>query len=360
MSIDTYGKSLNGTALANLTLDDLAKRANVSPKTISRVANKLPGVGAKKRAEIEQLIQETGFRLNFGARSLASARNYVVCMIVEEQSSHYYFSELQVGISRACIAAGYHLIVEPVQDVLHKGAEAIEARFSGIRPDGFLIVPPVSEVSSFMEALETLKLPFVRIAPVSDRERFSSVEMDDEQASYEITKHLIDIGHRDLAWISVSKSLASMELREAGFHRALLEAGLSLRPEYAVPAPDLPIYGIEDAFKLLSLPNRPTAIVCGNDSVAFCCIAAAYKAGLSVPGDVSVVGFDNSPGAESIWPPLTTVHQPISAMGERAAEILLRHLDRDKPFKGLIHDQLDYSIIHRLSAAPPPAARKKK
>lgn len=344
--------------MANLTLDDLAKRANVSPKTISRVVNKLPGVGAKKRAEIEALIKETGFRPNFGARVLASSRSYIICMVVENETSHYYFSELQIGISRACIAAGYHLIVEPVREVLTKGRAAIEARFSGLRPDGFIIVPPISEVRPFLEGLKELKYPFVRIAPVENKEISSFVEMNDEQAVFEITKHLIDLGHRDLAWLSVSRSLASMTLREKGFLRALDEAGIAPREDYDIGTPDLPEYNLERAFRLLTLPDRPTAIVCGNDSVALTSIAAAQRAGLVVPKDVSIVGFDDSPGSESCWPPITTIHQPISAMGQRATEVLLRHLDRDQPLSGFLHETVEYSLVQRQSASS--RALKKK
>lgn len=346
--------------LANLTLDDLAKRANVSAKTISRVVNKLPGVGAKKRAEIEALIRETGFRPNFGARVLASARNYVICMLVEAQTSHYYFAELQIGISQACIEHGYHLIVEPVGDLLDGGPNAIQDRFRGLRPDGFLLVPPISEAKGFMEALKTLDIPFVRIAPVDDKELSSSVEMDDEAATFEMTRHLIALGHRDLAWISVLRRLAAMRLREAGFLRALREAGIESDLSYRLPPSDDPNHGHETAYRLLTLSKRPTALVCGNDTVAIASIAAAYRAGLSVPGDVSIVGFDDSPGSESCWPPLTTIHQPITAMGKRAAQLLFRHLDRDRPLGRLIHDQLDYAFVNRRSAAPPPSAKPEK
>ncbi|WP_031236928.1 LacI family DNA-binding transcriptional regulator [Asticcacaulis sp. AC460] len=345
--------------MANLTLDDLAKRANVSAKTISRVVNKLPGVGAKKRAEIEKLIAETGFRPNFGARVLASSRTYTICMVVEDQTSHYYFSELQIGISRACISAGYHLIVEPVRDVLEKGKDAIARHFAAFRPDGLIVVPPVCEASGFTDALTELNLPFVCVAPVEGKNAKSYVEMDDELATYEITRHLIDLGHRELAWLSVSKNLASMGLRESGFLRALREAGIDQRPEFRLPPPPEPGHGHEMAYQLLTLPDRPTALVCGNDSVAMGSIAAAQRAGLVVPRDVSVVGFDDSPASESCWPPLTTIHQPISAMGQRATEILLRHLDRDQPVTGLTQERVQYALVHRHTTAPPASIAEK-
>ena len=344
--------------MANLTLEDLAKRAKVSPKTISRVVNKLPGVGAQKRAEIEALIRETGFRLNFGARGLASARSYIVCMLVEEQTSHYYFSELQIGISRACIEAGYHLIVEPVGEVMGKGTDAVAARFAGLHPDGFIVVPPVAEDEDFLNALVELKMPFVRVAPVTNKAISSYVDMDDQQATYDLTRQVIDAGHRDLAWLAVSRSLASMQVREAGFKRALADAGIALRPDYDIPVPATQMYVLENALMLLSVADRPTAIVCGNDSMAFIAMAAAQRLGLSVPRDVSVVGFDDSPGSESCWPPLTTIHQPISIIGERATRLLFRQLDRDRPFSGFVTDQVDYAIITRQSVAPPAAKKK--
>jgi len=333
----------------------MAKLANVSAKTISRVVNNLPGVGPKKRAEIEKLIEETGFRPNFGARVLASSRSYIICMIVFEQTSHYYFSELQIGISRACIAAGYHLIVEPVGAVIDQGKQAIERRFAALRPDGFIVVPPVSEALPFLEDLKALNYPFVRVAPVADKDMSSFVEMDDERAVYEITSQLIGQGHRDLAWISVGRNLASMPVREAGFRRAMGEAGIPIRADLmVVPQPETS-YGHEEAFAMLSRPDRPTAIVGGNDSVALAAIAAAQRAGLMVPKDVSVVGFDDSPGSESCWPPMTTVHQPIAELGQKATEILLRHLDRDQPITGYRNVKVDFDIVYRASSGPRPA-----
>ena len=337
--------------MSNLTIMELAKRAKVSMKTISRVINKETGVGATKRAEIEALIEDLGFVPNAAARAMAGSRSYLIGLLMLQTNNHYYPHALQLGAMRACRHGGYHLTVEETRNYEEGGLEGFRKRLQATRFDGILLMPPLTEDVGLMAMLEQLKLPYVRIAPVSDYERSSYVYMDDEAASYDMTRYLIDKGHRDIAFIDNIRGLASSDQRRAGYVRAMEEAGLMVRPEWS--GYRLPYFSnrMEEAERLIQLDPRPTAIFAAADFLAFGAIAAAYKNGLNVPNDISIVGFDNSPGCESIWPPLTTIHQPIEDMAEAATHLLFDQLGGDLVRTQKQGQKLPYHIVERISVA---------
>lgn len=337
--------------VTTLTIMDLAKRANVSMKTISRVINKEVGVGPKKRAEIEKLIADLGFVPNAAARSMAGSRSYLLGMILERNYNHYYLHELQLGAMRACRQHGYHLTIEETRNYEDGGMEAFRARLRAARFDGVLLAPPVAEDPALMVMLEDLKIPYVRIAPIADYDRSSYVYIDDEAAGYDMTAYLIDKGHRDIAFLENIHGLGSSDQRRAGYLRAMAEAGLVVRPEWNSYRETRYTSRLEESERLLTLPHRPSAIFAAADFLALGAIAAAYKVGLRVPDDISIVGFDNSPGCESIWPPLTTVHQPISDMAETATHMLLDQMGGDLADPHPRARKLDYHIVERQSVA---------
>ena len=339
--------------MTNLTIMELAKRANVSMKTISRVLNREVGVGAKKRAEIEKLIEDLGFVPNAAARAMAGSRSYMIAMIAERYFNHYYPHELQLGAMRACRSRGYHLTFEETRNYEEGGMEAFRKRLQAARLDGVLLPPPVAEDPALMVMLEDLKLPYVRIAPVAAYDRAAYVYMDDEAAGYDMTAYLIRHGHRAIAFIDNIAGLASSDLRRAGYVRAMNDAGLAIRPEWNGYRITEFSSRLDEAERLLRLEHRPTAIFAAADFLAFGAMAAAYKVGLAIPRDISIVGFDNSPGCESIWPPLTTVHQPISDMAETATLMLLDQLGGDLAAPAQRGRRLDYHIVERQSVAPP-------
>lgn len=341
--------------MSNLTIDDLARLANVSIKTISRVLNNEVGVGAKKRAEIQKLIDETGYVPNASARGLASARSYLIGMIISEVISHYYLHELQVGVMRACQRAGYHLIIEAINDVLDKGKEHLKSSLASSRFDGVVIVPPSCDDPLLLDVFQELKVPMIRVAPSKDMKRTSYVFMDDEKAAYELTRYLVGIGHTRIAFIENIQSLASNIQRKAGYLRALLDCGIEVQSEWIVGRRSEVNDGFDDAVALLSQTNRPTAVFGAADFIALGAMAAASKLGLRVPDDVSIVGFDDSPAATSVWPRLTTIHQPIALMAETATDMLIGTLGGDLSRKAIEARQMAYHLVERQSAAAPRA-----
>ncbi|MFT4091582.1 MAG: LacI family DNA-binding transcriptional regulator [Asticcacaulis sp.] len=337
--------------MPRLTIIDLAHRAGVSPKTISRVLNKEPGVKADKRELIERLIAETGFKPNPAARALQGSRSYMIGLIFERPVTHYYQHELQMGALSACRQAGYHLVIEGLAELRPQGMEYLKQRLITSRFDGVILPPPVGDDAEIIALFDEIGVPYVRVSPTTEIDNSYHVYIDDEQAAFDATEWLIGLGHQRLAYIENLKGSGSNQRRKAGFLRALSHHGLDASPDWIVRGNPEINNGFDEAEALLSLPDRPTAIFAAADYIAFGALAAAAKLRLSVPEDVSIIGFDNAPTASSVWPPLTSVHQPMNGLGEAATRLLVARLEgRDVPSA----QQLDYHLVKRASAGAPP------
>lgn len=340
---------------ASVTIIDIARQAGVSIKTVSRVINREEGVGAETRARVLELVETLGYRPNVSARSLSSRRSYLIGMIFLRVLAYHYVGEVQIGAMRACRRAGYHLVIEQVQPPETIGGQGFADVLRDTRFDGVVLTPPTCDDPEVLAAVEAAGLPYVRIAPHRDFERSPYVFMDDRRAAYDQTSRLWEMGHRRIAFIDGPADHSSAMRRRQGYVDALRERGVEPRPEWIAQGQFMSFSGFEAAEALLRLHEPPTAIFAANDEMALGVLAAASKNGLSVPGDLSVVGFDDAPAAESAWPRLTTVHQPTAEMAEAAVEMLIEGFG-DERFRGRAKvRQLDYHLVARDSAAPPPA-----
>jgi len=339
-----------------VTIVDIAREAGVSIKTVSRVINREEGVGEQTRARVQAVVDRWGYRPNVSARSLSSRRSYLIGAIFMRIGAYHYVGEVQVGAMRACRRAGYHLVVEQVRpSEAVGGAHGFADVLRDARVDGVVLTPPTCDDPEVLAAVEQAGLPYVRIAPHREFARSPYVFTDDRQAAWEQTLWLWDMGHRRIAFIDGPADHASAARRREGYMAALRERGVEPRPEWIAPGNFLSLSGFAAAESLLRLPEPPTAIFAGNDEMAVGVLAAAAKHGLSVPRDLSVVGFDDTPAAEAAWPRLTTIHQPTAEMAEAAVEMLIGGFG-DERFRGRVTArQLDYRLVRRDSAAPPSA-----
>ncbi|SFK00650.1 LacI family DNA-binding transcriptional regulator [Caulobacter sp. UNC279MFTsu5.1] len=338
-----------------VTIVDIARQAGVSIKTVSRVINREEGVGAQTRARVQELVEQLGYRPNVSARSLSSRRSYLIGVIFMQVGAYHYVGEVQVGAMRACRRAGYHLVIEQVKPPeTVGGVQAFADVLRDARFDGVVLTPPTCDDPEVLIAIEAAGLPYVRMAPHKEFERSPYVFTDDRRAAWEQTLRLWDMGHRRIAFIDGPDTHGSAIRRREGYISALRERGIEPRPEWIAKGEFLSLSGFDAAEALLRLPERPTAIFAANDEMAVGVLAAAAKHGLSVPRDLSVVGFDDTPAAESAWPRLTTIHQPTAEMAEAAVEMLIEGFG-DERFRGrVVVRQLDYRLVSRDSAAPPP------
>ncbi|WP_343528929.1 LacI family DNA-binding transcriptional regulator [Sphingomonas sp.] len=307
-----------------VTLADVAARAGVSGKTVSRVVNRDPNVSQETRRRIEAAIAETGFRPNTAARSLAAARSYLIGTFSPNTSS-FYHAELFRGIMRGCRALGYHLVVEEVDVEGVSGIDRYDQGLRAMRCDGIVLPPPLSDDAALLKALDSDGVRYVRLAPATDVARAASIFADDAAGVTALATHLWAQGHRHFGIVLGPMDHASTPLRRDAFIAAVISLGGQTADVQVVNEPwqgSLMITGRSAGATLLDSPRPPTAIFTFNDELAVGVMTYARELGLDVPGDLAVAGFDDSDAAMFTWPPLTTIRQPIAVMGERAVEVL--------------------------------------
>ena len=339
----------------SVTIKEVAEAAGVSPKTVSRVLNNEAYVRPAVRAAVEQVIATLGYKPNMAARSLASARSYLIGLAVDDPTWSAYAAGIQLGAIKRCRERNYHLVIETA-DANQPESEA--AMIRGIAPlqlEGLIVVPPLCTAPGLLDRIEAIGLPYVRIAPGEDPGRSGFVEIDERRAGYEVTTHLIGLGHRDIGFIEGIADHAATPRRRAGFLAAMHDAGLPVRAGRIQPGAFTFQSGLEGGLALLRDPaDRPTAIFASNDDTAMGVLAAAGRLDIAVPAQLSIVGFDDAPTSRIAWPQITTVHQPLIEMAAAAVDILIDPKYRANPGDPSFQRQLDYRIVHRDSVGPAP------
>ena len=328
------------------TITDVAKQAGVSMKTVSRVLNNEPNVAKVTRERVMRAASELNYTPNLAARGLASSRSYLIALLYDNPSPSY-LSNLQHGAVEACRRNGYHLVLEPIpiEDVEGPG---LEARLRRLSVDGIIITPPLSDADHLLKVLSTLGLRYSVVSP-EDIGEAPTVFMDDSEAAFMMGQHLIELGHTDIGFVKGPDSHSSSVQRLAGFTSAMKKAGLSVRDDWMFSGDFTVQSGVEAARKLLSDPkDRPTAIFASNDDMAAGVMTYAARLGVSIPDDLSVCGFDDTPIAEIVWPKLTTIAQPIHEMGKQAVKMLIDRSGKDRSR----YKMLEFELVKRDSTGP--------
>lgn len=342
------------------TIIDIAKKAGVSFKTVSRVLNHSPHVKQELRDRVLEAAAALNYRPNLAARSLAGQRNYAFALLMgirtsemESQDEWYlspFLSDLQFLATLACQKAGYRLSIELVDSSPGAAPPALPPSITAAEIDGVLVAPPLSDSVEIKQALETARIPYVLIAPGRDTDRALSVATDEYGGAAAMTEHLLALGHRRVAFIRGPERHLAATARMTAYCDVLAEFDGTLTP--MIEQGDFNFgSGYRAANALLSLATPPTAIFCANDDMAAGAIAAANERGVRVPGQLSIAGFDDSPAARMTSPALTTIRQPLGAMA--AAAIRLLSSDEGEPRGEMQHVVLPYKFIQRASTAPP-------
>ena len=337
--------------MRSITIEDVARRAGVSIKTVSRVLNNEPFVRAETRDKVLAAMTALDFTPNISARALAGAKAYLIGLLFDNPSPAY-IAAVEQGALRVCRASGRHLLVEQVSDQGADLARHIQVLLRTVRMDGVILTPPISDRMEALDALDAAKVPYVRIAPSEAPSRSPRVYVDDRRAAYEMTRRLIELGHRRVGFVTGPPEHLAAAERRLGYLDAMQEAKIEAPPA-AVEHGDFTFRsGLEAAARLLALEPRPTAVFCANDDMAFGAMVQAHRLRLDLPSDLSVVGFDDTPTAEIVWPRLTTVRQPVVEMGEAAAQFLIcpPKLEEDAPPPA---QRMPFDLMERESTAPP-------
>jgi LacI family transcriptional regulator len=333
------------------TINDIARLAEVSKKTVSRVINHSPFVKEETRQRVEAVIAEHGYSPDPQARGLAFRRSFLVGMIYDNPSPNYVVN-MQQGVLDAVRGSGLELVVHPCNRASDSFLEEVRAFVVRQKLFGVVMPPSVSEDDRVVAILKEADCPYVRIASVSLDVPACMVVTHDSRGAARAARHLAELGHRRIAFISGPDSFRSSHERGRGFREGLAEHSLSLDEAYVRAGAYTFESGVEAARDLLAMPTPPTAIFAGNDEMAIGVMKAARDAGLDVPGDLSIVGFDDLPMASRVWPNLTTVRLPIRDMGRMAAEKLTAGLRGLDP-AALVQPEVDPSLVVRDSTAPP-------
>ena len=340
--------------MPSVTIHHVADHAGVSIKTVSRVLNNEPNVRPAMRDRVLAAVEALRYRPSVSARSLAGSRSFLIALFYDNPSPNY-IGDVQRGAVARCRQDGRHLVVEPIDSAAPDAPELARSTAMTLRPDGVILTPPVSDNRLVLQALEEARTPYVRIAPDSELERAARVSMDDRRAAYEMTLHLLDLGHHDIGFIIGHPEHGASHLRLEGFTEAMRARGHELRQDRLLQGYFSFQSGYDCAEALLAAGDRPSAIFASNDDMALGVLAVAHRRRLAVPTDLSVVGFDDTPAAMTSTPPLTTVRQPIFEMAAAAAEMLING-ECDPLIAGEPPSRLlPFDIVVRESTAPPPA-----
>jgi LacI family transcriptional regulator len=333
------------------TINDVARLAQVSKKTVSRVINRSPFVSVDTRERVEAVIADLGYVPDPQAQGLAFRRSFVIGFIYNNPNPQYIVNAQQ-GILDAARERGFELMVRPCDQSSPTFLEDMRAFVERQRLFGVILFPRVSEDERLADLLAGLGCPYVRVASVALDDPECMIVSHDGEGAYEAARHLASLGHQRIALITGPKSFRSAHERRRGFEAGLASCGLTLDPRYVAEGAYTFESGVAQTDALLRLDPRPTAICTLNDEMAAGVYRAAHVLGLSIPGDLSVVGFDDAPIATRLWPPLTTVLLPIREMGRRAAETLMAELDLSEPRTGA-PPRITPSLIVRESTAAP-------
>ncbi|WP_395624182.1 LacI family DNA-binding transcriptional regulator [Sphingomonas daechungensis] len=336
------------------TIDDVAKAAGVARVTVSRVLNNERGVRPETRERVRDAVAALRFSVNLQARALASGVDRTILLIHAhgregEPNSHYH-SGHELGPMRACSAIGYELVTRSINPMREDRGHLIAAIVQRLRPAGIVLPPPFSDD---LDLLTTMKGTGIRVSTVSAGKRgrgvVSSAGIDERAGGAALGGYLASLGHRDIAFIKGPNDHLAASLRYEGFVEALKAAGLGREPWTASGDFNFKS-GVEAAESLLAQGKSFTALACANDDMAAGAMFALHRARKTIPGDISVTGFDDSPMSEIVWPPLTTVRQPIKDIAERAVRMLLDppHEGEYAPFEALPHEL----VIRESTAAP--------
>ena len=310
-----------------VTIRDVARLAGVSVATVSRLLNASAPVRDETRTRVLQLAKELRFAPNSAARSLSRQRAGALGVILPDLYGEF-FSELLRGIDQEAQRAHHSLLVSSS----HHDSRGIGAAVRAMRGrvDGLMVMAPDVSGPSLAEVLPHGVPTVLLNGPEVDADVYE-ITVDNFGGARDMTRHLIPDGHERIAFIAGAERNHEASERERGYLAALHEAGRGAEPSLNVRGDFTEDGGWRGAIALLALADRPSAIFAANDAMAVGALSALREAGLSVPDDVAVVGFDDIPIARFLNPPLTSVRVGIAALGERAASVLLAALAERSP-----------------------------
>lgn len=321
----------NNSRRKSITIKDVASAAGVSYQTVSRVINNAPNVTANVQKKVLIAIDDLGYVPNIAARRMGGNRSYLILAINDRARTldnwsvgrgNDWVDQMLYGGMMESEQHGYRMVFELVDTQQPEASKQLATAVSSLRPDGVILTPPHSENQDLAHLLDANNTPFARIGS-SGKSDGINVMMDDYAAAFAATEHLIEFGHRKIAFVSGSPDYLASSSRLNGYRDAMAKANAAIAPQWEQPGDFSFISGISAARALFDLHDKPSAVIASNDEMAFAILHEAAKRDISVPDMLSVISFDDTPGIRFSVPPLTAIRQPIADMAKTAAHELI-------------------------------------
>jgi LacI family transcriptional regulator, repressor for deo operon, udp, cdd, tsx, nupC, and nupG len=342
------GPEHGGITIRAARIQDVAKLADVSTATVSRALATPERVSPEARARVLEAIAKTGYVPNPAARTLRSQKTYMVLVVLPDLSNTF-FSKILRGIEETLFEAGYGMIISDLD-----GSPEKEAHFAAFTAAGRVDGAILLNGHLFGQSREgegqpaRITIPLVALCEAIPAADIPQIEIDNRTAACRMTQHLASLGHRRIAYVSGPASNSLERDRFQGFKDGLETAGLPFDPALVLPGDYTIEAGVRAGHDLVARSTRPTAVFCTSDEMAIGLMRTLFSAGLRVPEDISVAGFDDIEFAAVAEPPLTTMHQPRRELGQAAASVLIDLL-QGRPSPKLI--RLETELVIRDSVA---------
>jgi len=355
MSTSNIGPIAPADAKRGPNMADVAKLAGVSPMTVSRVMNGKSTVRASTRKKVTAAAAALNYAPNPEARLLAGSRPIRIGFLYSMPSvrSGAYLTEVLLGLLNKVSLNNVQLLVEKCAD----GDQIAEQtqRLIDNHMDGIILPPPLVDNAEIVSRIVDAGIPLALIACGQPDPRASAIGIDDRQAAYDMTRHLIELGHQRIGFITGHPYQSASSARLEGYQAAIKDFGADPAAELVTQGMFNYRSGLDASEILLALADRPTAIFASNDDMAAATVAVAHRLGLDVPGDITVVGFDATALSTTIWPALTTVRQPTMDMAEAAIECIVQRVTNERTGlpAGPVHIKTDFALVRRQSDAAP-------
>lgn len=343
-----------------MTIKDVAAEAGVSLQTVSRVINDGPNVRPAIKERVRDAIEKLGYVPSLAARRMGGNRSYLLLALNDRDRTIEgwqsgdgtdWVDQMLLGGMLECAKHGYRMIFELVDTHSSNVERELTSALGAIHPDGVILTPPHGDNPAITSLLDHRHIPYARIGSKDVGPGFA-IAMDDEAAAATATRHLIDIGHRRVGFITGSDEYALSKDRLRGYEQAMRSAGL--HDPALVGRGDFTFRsGVDATQRLLDLDQRPTGIVASSDQMSLAALNVAKSRGFEVPRDLSIVSFDDTPIVKFSTPPLTAIRQPIAPMAARAAELLIG-ANSGQPAPDTV-SMIPFELIVRGSTARPGA-----
>ncbi|AZK45071.1 LacI family DNA-binding transcriptional regulator [Paenibacillus lentus] len=315
-----------------VTIKDVARKAGVSPSTVSRVLSNHPRISTETSQKVKAIMEQLGYHPNIMAKSLVSKTTNSICIMLpksaEELFSNYFFMELIRGIVTQASRLGYDVLISSGANEKEE-VEGVSRLLNGRRVDGVILLYSRTN-DPVVDFLHENNHPFVLIGRSDQYPDILSVDTDNVQASYDATKHLISLGHERIGFVSGPPELVVSKDRLKGYMQALADAGLESHPEWIVEGEFLQESGYRAMSFFMNLPNRPTALVLIDDVVAFGILRGLHELKYNVPEDLCLVSFNNIPLSELSTPPLSSIDIGIYNLGYTASQVLIQSIKNNQ------------------------------